>query len=101
MDKGQSILSPDKLLSVVVKGFDLASYMAIENFENGVSFGAQYNFSLADGGVDLVDLSGNLTEEATATINNWKQKIIDEKIVVPYDASTFAQFFMEQLMIEE
>lgn len=100
MDKGQSILSPDNLLAVIVKGFDQATYMAIENFENGVSFGAQYNFSLADGGVDLVDLSGNLTEEATATINTWKQKIIDENIVVPYDASTFAQFFMEQLMIK-
>jgi hypothetical protein len=46
-------------------------------------------------------LPGNLTVEATATINNWKQKIIDLNIAVPYDASTFAQFFMEQLMIEE
>lgn len=101
IDKGQSILSPDNLLAVIVKAFDLASYMAIENFENGVSFGAQYNFSLADGGIDLVDLPGNLTVEATATINNWKQKIIDLNIAVPYDASTFAQFFMEQLMIEE
>lgn len=101
IDKGQSILSPDNLLAVIVKAFDLASYMAIENFENGVSFGAQYNFSLADGGIDLVDLPGNLTVEATATINNWKQKIIDQNIAVPYDASTFAQFFMEQLMIEE
>lgn len=94
-DKGQSALSPDNLLSVIVRGFDLASYMAIENFENGVLFGAQYNFSLGDGGVDLVDLSENLTEESAAAIKSWKTKIVEEKIAIPYDASSFVQFFNE------
>jgi len=95
MDKGQSILSPENLLSVVMKSFDRASYMAIENYKNGVSYGAQYNFSLQDDGVDLVDFSGSLTEEATAIIKTWKQKIINEKIAVPYDAASYAQFFVE------
>lgn len=95
VDKGQSILNPENLLSLVVKRFDLASYMVIENFENGVSSGTQYNFSLADGGVDLLDFSESLSEEALAVINKWKTKIIEEKIVIPYDAATFAEFFVE------
>lgn len=94
-DKGQSILNTDNLLSVLVKNIDLATYMAIENFQNGVPSGAKYNFSLADGGVELVDLGENLAEEAAAAVESWRKKIIDKKISIPYDAASFEKFFMD------
>lgn len=95
MDNSQFVLNPENLLSVLYKGFDLATYMAIENYENGVKYGAQYIFSLDDGGVDLVDLVGNVDEETKTSIETWKKKIIDEKVIVPYDALTFSQFIPE------
>lgn len=95
MDKGQFILSPDATLCAVVRGFDLASYMAIEDYNNGVEKGIQHNFSVKNNGVELLDLSENLSEEALAAIKVWKNKIIHEKVVIPYDGATFAQFFLE------
>lgn len=95
MDKGQSLLNPDYSLSVVYKAFDLASYMAIENYENGVAYNVNYNFSLKDGGVDLINISEKIDEESLLTLKSWKNKIIEGEILVPYDASTFAQFFIE------
>lgn len=95
MDKGQSLLNPDYSLSVIYKAFDLAAYMAIENYENGVAYNVNYNFSLKDGGVGLVDISNKVNEESLLALKTWKNKIIEGEIVVPYDASTFAQFFIE------
>lgn len=96
IDKNQSVVSPTNSLCVALKRFDIASYMAIEDYNNGTARGVHSVFSLENEGVELADTAGNLTEEALATLKVWREKIIAEKIVVPFDGASFYQFFAEK-----
>ena len=92
VDQDQSALDPDHVLCSMIKREDVATFNAIKMVVDGEFEGGGYVFSLADEGIGAGDEAGNLPADVLASIEVWKEKIVNGEFEVPYDANTFANF---------
>ncbi|MFC7685356.1 BMP family protein [Ureibacillus sp. GCM10028918] len=83
-DEGKVDDSTNIMLTSVLKRVDVAAQEVAKLARDGEFPGGEViTYGLSDGGVDLADSRGAITEETLATVEEYKQKIIDGEITVP------------------
>lgn len=83
-DEGKVDDSTNIMLTSVLKRVDVAAQEVAKLAKDGKFPGGELiTYGLSDGGVDLADSRGAISEETMATIEEYKQKIIDGEITVP------------------
>jgi basic membrane protein A and related proteins len=83
-EEGKVNDSTNITLTSVLKRVDVAAIQVAEDTKAGKFPGGQViTYGLADGGVDLADSRGAISEETLAKVEEYKKQIIDGKIEVP------------------
>ncbi|MDN4494307.1 BMP family lipoprotein [Ureibacillus aquaedulcis] len=83
-DEGQVDDSTNIVLTSVLKRVDVAAKEVAQLAKDGEFPGGEViTYGLTDGGVDLADSRGAISEETLTTVEEYKQKIIDGEITVP------------------
>ncbi|MEA3424208.1 MAG: BMP family ABC transporter substrate-binding protein [Bacillota bacterium] len=84
VDCDQSGQSLDHVLCSMIKKVDTAAYLAVESLIDNVFEGGAGNvLGIAEDGVDYSDGAGNVRKRYIKMVDEYKQKISDEEIVVP------------------
>lgn len=99
VDRDQSYLAPEHVLTSAMKRVDVGVYNVIELLSKGEFPGGEtVVYGLQDGGaVDIAPTSDeHVPAELLERIEELKQEIIDGKIVVPFNEETF-EVYMEEL----
>jgi basic membrane protein A and related proteins len=91
-DADQSQLGAEHQLAVAAKGVDTAVYTVSEQMVNDDFQVGPQELGLKEGGVDLLNPGGYVTDEIMATVEAYKQAIIDGALVVPADEDELAAF---------
>lgn len=94
VDSDQFKLAPKNILSSMMKRVDNAIYNVIEKTLKGKFPGGQViEYGLADGGVGIAPTTSiNTPRRVTKKVKEWKKKIINGNIVVPYDEETYNDY---------
>lgn len=95
VDRDQNYLAPDNVLSSAMKRVDVGVYNVVEELVNGNFAGGEtITYGLADGGaVDIAPTSDmHVPQEILDTIEELKQMIVDEDIVVPFNEDTYNDY---------
>lgn len=98
VDRDQSYMAPDNVLTSAMKRVDVAIYNVVELLTKGQFPGGQtIVYGLADGGaVDIAPTSDvHVPAEILEKVEELKQQIIEGTIVVPFNAETFEVFMGE------
>ncbi|KGR73952.1 BMP family lipoprotein [Ureibacillus sinduriensis] len=83
-DEGKVDDSTNIMLTSVLKRVDVAAQEVAKLAQEGKFPGGELiTYGLSDGGVDLADSRGAISEETMTTVEEYKQKIIDGEITVP------------------
>ena len=99
VDRDQSYLAPDHVLTSAMKRVDVGVYNVVELLTKGEFPGGQtVVYGLQDGGaVDIAPTSDKLVPaEILSRVEELKQDIIDGKIVVPFNEETY-KVYMDEL----
>lgn len=91
-DADQSQLGAEHQLAVAAKGVDIAVFTVAEQVVNDTFEGGIRELGLAEGGVDLLNPGGFVTEGIMATVEAYKAAIIAGDLVVPTDEEQLASF---------
>ncbi|MCT4599166.1 MAG: BMP family ABC transporter substrate-binding protein [Vallitalea sp.] len=91
VDRDQSDLAPDNVLTSAIKRVDNAVYNLTSELDNGNWLGGTtVEYGLADGGVDIADTSNeHVPEEILDEVYKIKDEIISGSIVVPENKEEF------------
>lgn len=89
VDKDQSSLAPDTVITSAMKRVDIAAYDVAKSVLDGTYKAGIHVYGLKDGGVDIAPTQDLLSEEAKMAIEAAKIDIIDGKIEVPKDQASF------------
>lgn len=94
VDRDQSDLAPDHVLTSAVKRVDNAMFnMAKQLKEGNFPGGETVVYGLEDGGVDIAETSDkHVSEDVLKEVEDLKQKIIDGEIEVPFNEETYEGF---------
>jgi basic membrane protein A and related proteins len=94
VDKDQSSLAPENVLTSAVKRVDNAMFnIAKELQEGNFPGGETVVYGLEDGGVDIAPTSDkHVPEDILKEVEDLKQKIIDGEIEVPNNKETYESF---------
>ncbi|MFM9108117.1 MAG: BMP family protein [Chloroflexota bacterium] len=84
-DADQSQLGAEHQLGVAAKGVDTAVFTVSKQVVDGAFVGGPQELGLKEGGVDLLNPGGYITDEIMATVDAYKAAIIDGSLVVPAD----------------
>ena len=76
-EKTQSVILTSMMKRVDTAAYDACKAVAENTFKGGV-----YSYSLANNGVGLPDENPNLTEDVLATVEEYKQKVLDGEITI-------------------
>ncbi|MER2189694.1 MAG: BMP family protein [Solibacillus sp.] len=83
-DEGKVNDTTNVMLTSVLKRVDVATkQVAQDSMDGNFPGGKVITYGLSDGGVDLADSRGAISEETLAKVEEFKQQIIDGTIVVP------------------
>ncbi|QCR31859.1 BMP family protein [Lysinibacillus sp. SGAir0095] len=83
-DEGQVDAETNIMLTSVLKRVDVAAQeVAKLAMEDKFPGGETITYGLSDGGVDLADARGAISEETLAKVEEYKQQIIDGEVTVP------------------
>ena len=84
VDRDQNSLAPDNVISSMVKRLDMAVFNAIQMVQDGDFHGGQYQYGIAEGGVDYAPTtSKNVPQEILDFVDTIKEKIVKGEIVPP------------------
>lgn len=85
----QNSIAPDYIMASMLKKLDSCAYHAINSIVEGTYTGENQMLGLSDGGVDLTVEESNIKvpDEILSRLEELKQKIIEEEIVVPSELS--------------
>lgn len=85
----QNSIAPDYIMASMLKKLDSCAYHAITSIVEGTYTGENQMLGLSDGGVDLTVEESNIKvpDEMLSRLEDIKQKIIEEEIVVPSELS--------------
>jgi basic membrane protein A len=94
VDKDQSYLAPDNVLTSAMKRVDMAIYGVAKDLVAGnFAGGSLLVFSLANGGVGVAPTSDRHVPAAIlAEVKALEARIISGDVKVPFNAATFAQY---------
>jgi len=84
-DADQSQLGAEHQLAVAAKGVDTAVFTVVKQMVDGEFKGGIQELGLKEGGVDLLNPGGYVTEDIAKTVDAYKAAIIDGSLVVPAD----------------
>lgn len=91
-DADQSQLGAEHQLAVAAKGVDTAVVTVSKALVDGAFAGGPQALGLKEGGVDLLNPGGYVTEEIMKTVEAYKAAIIDGSLVVPEDEDQLKAF---------
>jgi basic membrane protein A len=91
-DADQSQLGAEHQLGVAAKGVDTAVFTVSEQLVNDKFVGGPQELGLKEGGVDLLNPGGYITEDIMKTVEAYKAAIIDGSLVVPADEEQLKAF---------
>lgn len=89
-DADQSQLGAEHQLAVAAKGVDTAVLTVAKQLVDGEFKGGIQELGLKEGGVDLLNPGGYVTDEIMKTVDAYKAAIIDGSLVVPADEEQLA-----------
>jgi basic membrane protein A and related proteins len=94
VDKDQSFLAPDNVLTSAMKRVDMAIYAVAEELTAGnFAGGTAMLFSLANGGVGVAPTSDtHVPASILAEVADLEEMIISGDVKVPYNAATYAEY---------
>ena len=95
VDRDQHDIAPEVVLTSAMKRVDVGVFNVTEQFVNGeFPAGEVVTYGLADGGaVDIAPTSDvHVPQEILDSVEEIKQLIIDEEIVVPLDEASYNEF---------
>lgn len=94
VDRDQSDLAPDNVLTSAMKRVDVAMFDIAERLKNGEFPGGEtIVYGLDDDGVGIAPTSDkHVPEDILTEVEDLKQKIIDGEIEVPFNKETFDSF---------
>ncbi|MGO1712775.1 MAG: BMP family lipoprotein, partial [Senegalia sp. (in: firmicutes)] len=94
VDRDQSDLAPENVLTSAMKRVDQAMYNLAEALKNdNYPGGETISYGLEDGGVGIAPTSDkNVSEEILKEVEDIKQKIIDGEIEIPYNEETYKKW---------
>ncbi|MBS4537776.1 BMP family ABC transporter substrate-binding protein [Clostridium sp. D2Q-11] len=94
VDRDQSDLAPENVLTSAVKRVDIAMFDIAERLQDGKFPGGEtIVYGLDDDGVGIAPTSDkHVPEDILAEVEEIKQSIIDGEIVVPYNEDTYEEF---------
>jgi len=94
VDSDQSRLAPDHILTSMMKRVDNAIFDIASKLQKGIFQGGEIiEYGLAEGGVGIAPTSSrNIPEDILTLVEEWKNRIIDGVLEVPYDADTYEEF---------
>ncbi|QZY57331.1 BMP family lipoprotein [Crassaminicella profunda] len=94
VDRDQNALAPENVITSAMKRVDNAVFNMAEGLKDGkFPGGTTVVYGLKEGGVDIAPTSDkHVPAEILKEVEELKQQIIDEKIVVPYNEKTFNEF---------
>jgi len=91
-DADQSQLGAEHQLGVAAKGVDTAVFTVAKQMVDDAFQGGPQALGLKEGGVDLLNPGGYITDEIMKTVDAYKAAIIDGSLVVPADEEQLAAF---------
>jgi basic membrane protein A and related proteins len=89
VDKDQSYLAPENILTSAMKRCDNAIYDLIEKMTKGEEVSGIQTYGMENGGVDIAPTTDLLTDEVLAKVKEVKEKILSGEIVVPNTQEEF------------
>jgi len=93
VDRDQSYLAPDNVLTSVIKRVDNAIYKVTQEKMNGTEIGGQtLVYGCAEEAIGLAPYHTNLDKDVYDAAMEIQQQIVDGTIVPPYNAETFDAF---------
>ncbi|MCT4594015.1 MAG: BMP family ABC transporter substrate-binding protein [Anaeromicrobium sp.] len=95
VDRDQSDLAPENVLTSAVKRVDHAAYSIIEDLQNGKWMGGKsVSYGLAEGGVDIAPTSDkHVPKEILDEVEELRKKIIDGIVMVPENKEEYEKEF--------
>lgn len=88
----QSHLDPEHVLCSMVKREDMASYAVAKSIVEKSFAGGSLDLGVKEEGVDLSDKAKNTTPEITERVNKYREAIVKNEFMVPYDSLTYEAF---------
>lgn len=96
VDRDQSDLAPDNVLTSALKRVDNAMFNIAEDLKAGKFEGGTVIYGLKEGGVDIAPTSDKFVPaDILSEVDDLKQKMIDEEIVVPFNEETYEEYIAE------
>lgn len=94
VDSDQSRLAPKNILTSMMKRVDNAIFDVVKGLNEGKFAGGQIlEYGLKEGGVDIAPTSyKNVPSDVLYEVETYKQVIIDEEIIVPYDEESYQDY---------
>lgn len=92
VDQDQSALNPKAVLCSMIKRVDNATFLATKSIVDGNFAGGNIEFGLAEDGVGISDLAGNIPADVMTKAEAYKASIVKGDFVVPSDKATFDAF---------
>lgn len=87
VDSNGNGLIPGQVLTSIIKGVELSVFQMIENVVSETFTGGLKNYGLKEGGIEYIVDKDNktlLSEDIVKKVEEFKEKIIAEEIVVPH-----------------
>ncbi|TCO79465.1 BMP family lipoprotein [Marinisporobacter balticus] len=94
VDRDQNALAPENVITSAMKRVDNAVFNMAKDLKEGkFPGGTTVVYGLKEGGVDIAPTSDkHVPADILKEVEDLKQQIINEKIVVPYNEETFNEF---------
>ena len=88
----QSELAPETVLCSAVRCPDVAIYDVVKRLSEGTLDGSDIACGMEEGGIALVDGSGNVPAEIMEVVSEYEAKIADGTLIVPVDWQTYSDY---------
>lgn len=97
VNSNQNNLAPDYIVASMMKNVDNATYSVIESIVNDNFEPEIYNLGIAENGVGYATEGSNveLTSDIIATVDEYKEKILDGTLTIPEEIDSVDQWVSE------
>jgi basic membrane protein A len=94
VDSDQSHLAPEAMLTSMVKRVDLAVYLAVKDLCDGTFTAGDRTLGLKENGVGMAKVTVDFPnkEQALATVEGLRQRIVEGALVVPANLTALESF---------